>query len=130
MQKLYIPATKTTFAINFDPDLNLLEFIGKSYPSNALEFFNPLLNWVDNYLSQAGEETISISFKVSYFNTSSSKYIFEILELFNTYHNEKGNVKVLWHYFEDEDDVLDAWKELAMELDIPYEVIAVENADK
>jgi hypothetical protein len=130
MQRLNIPATKTTFGINFDPDVNLLEFIGKSYPSNAMEFFNPLLIWVDKYLSQAGEETISILFKVSYFNTSSSKYLFEILEHFNIYHKENGNVKVIWHYYEDEDDVLDAWKEMAKELDIPYEIIAVENEDQ
>jgi hypothetical protein len=83
---------------------------------------------VEKFLLQTNDGNILVSFSVSYFNTSSSKYLFEILEHLNNYHRDYGTVKILWHHLEDEDDILETWKELAMELDIPYDIIA-ENSD-
>lgn len=127
MQKFYIPPTKTSFEISFDPGENLLEIAGISYPANARDFFKPVEEWVDGYLANLNSESVNISFRVSYFNTSSSKYLYQILAKFSTYHKEKGNVKILWHHMCEKENVLEAWKELAFELDIAFEVVTIDE---
>jgi len=127
MQKFYLPPTKTSFEVSFDPGENLLEFAGISYPANAMDFFKPVEDWVEGYLASLSSESINISFKVSYFNTSSSKYLYKILEKFSTHHKEHGTVKILWYHMSEKDNVLEAWKELAFELDMPFEIVTIED---
>jgi hypothetical protein len=49
MQKLIIPPTKATFGINFDPAKNVFEINGNSFPPNAMEFYEPIVDWVRNF---------------------------------------------------------------------------------
>lgn len=122
MQKLKIEPTKDTLEINFDPSQNILEFSGVSYPSNPKTFFEPLIDWVEEYLLFAEKEIISLHFKITYFNTSTSTYLFKILELFVPVYEKSKNVKIIWQYDDDEDS-LESWKSLMFDIDLPFEIV-------
>jgi hypothetical protein len=122
MQKLKIDATKDTLKIDFDPSQNILEFSGVSYPSNPKTFFEPLIDWVEEYLLFAGKETITLHFRINYFNTSSSTYLFKILELLVPVYQKSKNVMIFW-YYDDDEDSLDSWKSLMFDIDLPFEIV-------
>lgn len=126
MQKLIIPPTKATFGINFDPAKNVFEISGNSFPPNAMEFYEPIVNWVKTYLTNDVQDPITIDFRVNYYNTSSSKYIFRILELFHEHNSEAHNVKINWYSYDDEDELYEDWCSLIQDLDLPHEFICQE----
>ncbi len=125
-KKLIISPTKGTFGINFDPAKNVFEIKGNSFPPNALEFYEPLIDWVKEFLSGDVKDPVLIKFKVNYYNTSSSKYIYKILELFNEHNEKTQNVKLKWYSSDDDDELFDDWKSLIQDLDLPYEFISLE----
>jgi hypothetical protein len=125
-KKLIISPTKGTFGINFDPARNVFEITGNSFPPNALEFYEPIIEWVEGFLAGGVSEPILIKFRVNYYNTSSSKYIYKILELFNEHNKNTGNVKLQWYSYDEDDDLYDDWESLIQDLDLPYEFISLE----
>ncbi len=123
MQNFYLAPTRTTFEIKFDQEKNILEFKGKSYPSNAFEFFKPIIIWIEEYLTMVNQTTVKVYFQVNYFNTSSSKYLFEVLELFNQYYQKDVDLNFFWVCEKGVDDIFETWKEMMHELDMPFEII-------
>jgi hypothetical protein len=125
IHKIEIPQTKTTLGIVLDPDKHFFRFEGISYPSNPSTFFQPVIDWVDEYLSLFNNELISIEIYITYFNTSSSTYLYRIMEQFDAVHKKNKNVTIRWYYDEEEDDVLESWNNLISELDLTFELIKV-----
>ncbi len=121
MENLIINPTKTTFGVCFNAEKGTLDISGTSYPDNAIEFFKPLLDWVKQYTENM-DSALLIQFKVNYYNTSSSKYLFKMLEMVENYFTKGHEVEIIWHYYEGEEDMLDTWKELIEELDLPYRI--------
>ncbi len=121
MQNLIIEPTKMTFGISFSAEKGNMVISGTSYPDNAIEFFRPILDWVKEF-TETRNEPVILQFRVNYYNTSSSKYIFKMLEMFENYHAKGNNVEIVWHYYEGEEEMLETWKELINELDLPYKI--------
>ncbi len=121
MENLIISPTKTTFGVNFNVEKGALDISGTSYPDNAIEFFKPILDWVKEF-TETKNDPLLIQFKVNYYNTSSSKYLFKMLEMIENYYKKGNEVDLIWHYYEGEEDMLDTWKELIDELDLPYKI--------
>jgi len=126
MQKLKIEPTKDTLGISFDPSKNILEFFGVSYPSDPKTFFEPIIHWVKEYLLFAGKERITLHFKMNYFNTSSSTYLFKILELLVPVSEKNKNIRIIW-YYDDDEDSLESWKSLMFDINLPFEIVRKKN---
>ena len=92
MEKMIINADAASPEINFDPDLAVLEISGESYPENALEFYKPVFKWLREFLNVTNKK-ITVNYKLIYFNTSSSKAILDMLDLFEEKHKKHNNVK-------------------------------------
>ncbi len=122
MEDLNIEPTKTTFGVRFHSTNGFMEIKGNSYPENAIEFFQPLLDWVRNF-TKANRKPVRLVFKVNYFNTSSSKYIFKLMEIFHEYQKRGNKIEVQWQFFQGQEDMLETWQELMGELDMKYQVV-------
>ena len=121
METLKINSSKTTFGINTDLENGILEITGTSYPDNAIDFYMPVLDWVKEF-TETQNRPLEVIFKVNYYNTSSSKYLFKMLEMLEGYHVKGNVVNVIWHYYDGEEDMLEAWRELIDELNLPFQV--------
>ena len=64
--------------ITLDIDNNIFEVYGKSCPENVVEFYQPLMDWLDEYKENALEKTV-FEFRLQYYNTASSKVLFIII---------------------------------------------------
>ena len=78
MESLKIEGSPKTPTVNFDPN-GVVELKGRSIPENSIEFYKPIIAWLDEYNSNAQSET-AVNIQLEYFNTSSSKCILDVFK--------------------------------------------------
>lgn len=122
MKRLYIQERDFIPGVIFDKEKGKFELTGKACPENMEEFYEPLFNWLDEYLDQPNNDTL-FSIKLLYYNTASSKALLKILQKLEKLHNKKFNVKVLWHYDEEDEEMLIAGEDYSELINIPFEFI-------
>ncbi len=120
MEVINIQGTDDTPNVILDKGNGKFELSGRSLPEDVNMFYEPILNWIDSYSEEPNEET-KFDFKLEYFNTASSKIILDILLKFEEIVEAGHNVKIIWHYHEEEEDMLEAGEEYADIVDIPFE---------
>ena len=81
MKDFVLEETIKTPKIVFKSKSGLFEISGKSIPENSAQFFDPVIKWIEEYITDPAPNTTLI-IKLEYFNTSSSKYIVEIFRKF------------------------------------------------
>ena len=124
MESIFRNKTPLTPEMSFNADTGVLELSGRSIPEVALNTYKPLIDWLDLYFTQPQKETQMV-FRLSFFNTSSSKYIMEMLKKMEEVYKQNTLVKAIW-YCEDEDiyDLATDYKDL---VDIPMEIHWTDN---
>jgi SiaC family regulatory phosphoprotein len=92
---------------HFTIDINsgIIEIKGKSIMVNVKEFYYPIINSIKE-LAEKEINTI-MNIELEYFNTSSSKQIFDIFEIL-TKLSRKVDVYINWYYEEDDDSIYDS----------------------
>lgn len=124
MEKLYIEGTKSTPKIDFDPDKNFLKISGQSYPENAFKFYEPIFQWVDDYIKEIhGELLIEIEFKMPYINSSSSKCIIMLLDKFQEAFDEGKDIIINWYYDEENESTIECAEEFKEDLSLPFNLL-------
>jgi hypothetical protein len=71
------------------------EIAGESYLEEATQFYNPIYEWLHEYIKT--NKPITFNFKLSYVNTSSSKHVLYILRLLKRYKDVGGSVEATWY---------------------------------
>ncbi|MBP7866806.1 MAG: DUF1987 domain-containing protein [Acidobacteria bacterium] len=124
MQNLKLAATKYTLAVDFDAESGALELAGSSYPENAVDFFQPLLDWVRGFIAE-GARPLTVNFRLVYMNTSSTKCVLDLLEALEQHVKAGGEVRVNWYYEEDDEDIQEMGEELSEDIGLPFTLIPV-----
>lgn len=123
MESLLIKATYNTPEVIFDVANNILEISGKSIPENILKFYNPVLEWLDKYCSNPNPVTVLVM-KFYYFNCSTKKMIFAILNKLEKINGNGRNVSVKWYYKKDQYNMLEEGEEFADLASFPFEFVS------
>ena len=95
MVNLTFKATKYTPEISLNADTGVISLVGKSYPENTFEFYDPMINWLTNYFNGNTAESTMVNVEITYFNSSSSKLFFDFFDLLEVNNNEH-NIKINW----------------------------------
>jgi hypothetical protein len=106
MNDLKITGSSDTFFtpnVDFNGVTGVCSISGESYLENTIEFYKKLLDWLEEYLS--AHQTIDFHFSLSYFNTTSSKSILQLLLLLKKHKDTGKEVKITWHYNPDDEDM-------------------------
>lgn len=106
MENIFIKKNLSTPEVVLDAQTGYLSFEGKSRPEDPDSFFVPITNWLLDYVKQPATKTI-IDFKFTYFNTSSSKKIIEILMILDIMYIEGNQVEINWYYKSSDEDMLE-----------------------
>jgi hypothetical protein len=107
MQNLEIKGSHGDYDIPtvfFNSETGVCELKGESYLEKTAEFYDRLLDWLDEYIEVVNKPVI-FNFRLSYFNTSSSKRILYILLKLKEYEDNGGKVTTNWYYDEDDTDM-------------------------
>ncbi|MGQ9863535.1 MAG: DUF1987 domain-containing protein [Bacteroidia bacterium] len=121
MEALRIESTHKTPRVVFDPENNIFEISGRSIPEDAVGFYKPLFDWLEEYAKNPLPRT-HIKFELEYFNTSSSKNILELLKVLERIHNEGHEILVTWYYDEDDEDMEETGQDYQALLNLPIEL--------
>jgi hypothetical protein len=123
MEDIQLASSQKTPGIRFSASEGKLELKGRSIPENSLDFYKPLIDWVDKYSSEAPAET-NVHVQLEYFNTSSSKCL---LDLFKRMEGLRGKVTIHWYYEQDDEDMLEAGEDYEAIINVPFKMIEVEE---
>jgi hypothetical protein len=123
METIKIQGTEDTPKIILDAENELMEISGRSLPEDVSSFYEPVLNWLNEYSENPKKKTI-FNFKLTYFNTASSKLLLDILMKLEEMHEKGLDVLIRWHYPEDDEDMAEAGEEYADIVDVPFEQVS------
>jgi len=123
MVAINITGTHQIPEIILDKTNNKFELSGPSLPEDAIEFYKPILEWIDAYIENPNERT-EVTFKIDYYNTASSKMIFEIIKKFDMLYGLKQDVLINWHYPDDDEDMQEAGEDFSSIVSVPFELIS------
>lgn len=138
VRKIFFKPSEFTPGILFDPEINIFRMWGNSRPEDLSEFYFPILEWIDSFLNDLNNnkkkyESLSelvLEIEMEYFNSASSKMIFDIIQRFKDV--EKNNIKYIinWIYFSDDEDIYESATELETELMLSFKYTVKERENK
>lgn len=128
MKQLIIPKTDFAPRINFDSTNKTFEVTGVSRPENAMQFFEPALNWLEAYIDELSkgsnvEGTYILTFRLTYFNSASARFIFRILEYFKRLQLLGCQIQIDWYYDKGDDIIIEDGEDLSKAIDIPFNFV-------
>lgn len=130
MDTLILEPTENTPKIVLDHTKDQYEISGESRPEDVRKFYDPVLDWLEKfnaYLYWVGEnnsekKNIVFHFRFEYFNSSSAKYIMDIMtQLAEIQENCKNaSINISWNYDEPDEDMLEAGEEFKNITNLPF----------
>ena len=126
METIAIEGTPKTPTINFDIDKGFLEIKGRSIPENSIEFYKPLVDWLEKYATKP-KSTTNVNIQLEYFNTSSSKCILDVFKKLESIHKSGNEIVINWYYEQDDEDMLEAGEDYQAIINVPFKMIEVEG---
>jgi hypothetical protein len=109
-------------SINFSAENGICEIAGESYMEETFKFYSPLLDWIKKYIKEVGKP-LTFNFKLTYFNTNSSRLILDMLDIVKKYQDEGGRASVNWYYDPEDPDMIDEIQDFEMETNVKINLI-------
>jgi len=103
--------------------------LGRSIPEHPGEFYRPVYDWISNYAAVNGNKT-TIELGFEYINTSSTKWIYNIIKLIAGMKNLAKSVKILWYYDQGDDDMCELGIILKSLVECPFFVVETKGMDR
>jgi len=122
--KLFREATEDTPKVEFDKINNIFEITGRSLPEDATKFFDPLHDWLAAYCNNPNPKT-EIMLQLDYYNSASAKQLVDLLIALEEIHDKSSQVKILWHYNEEDELMKIRGEEIQTVLELPFELVEV-----
>ncbi len=126
MDNFVLEGSAKTPSVDFNADKGVLELRGRSIPENSIEFYKPLNEWIENYGKSPQGETV-VDVRLEYFNTSSSKCILDLFKQLENLNGSGTNIKVNWYFEEDDEDMEEAGEDYQAIINLPFNMIEVEE---
>ncbi len=124
MESISIEGTPKTPAVGFNAETGVIEIKGRSIPENSIEFYRPLVEWLEDY-SKNPQKLTTVNIQLEYFNTSSSKCILDVFKKLESIKKARNDVIINWYYEEDDEDMLEAGEDYESIIRIPFKMIEV-----
>lgn len=123
MTSLYIEPTKFTPSIDFNVSSGILKIGGWSLPQNVENFYHPIKKWVDQFVALLKKEehrrNIEMIIALTYYNSSSSRYLVEILNNLKKIKENGHDLKITWNIDKEDKQLKDSAREIADILEYP-----------
>jgi hypothetical protein len=121
MKALIIEPDLLTPRIVLDPGENKFQISERSLPEDALSFYMPVINWLEEYKNSPNPKT-HVEFKLEYFNTASSRMLYKVFTTLKEI-SENSDVLIKWYYSKDDTDMLASGKRFGQLINTPFEFI-------
>ncbi len=132
MHKLHISQTVTTPEIKLSPWENQFFIRGTSSPEDVRALYYPVIEWMKAFVDDAlrgaykmfnKENPVHFHIDLSYFNSSSAKFIYDILVELKRLLPAGIPVKVSWFYDEEDSDMKEAGFDIALLVEMEFSYV-------
>ncbi|HDP55148.1 MAG TPA: DUF1987 domain-containing protein [Bacteroidetes bacterium] len=124
MELTTIDGTPKTPSVSMNPQTGVIEIKGRSIPENSIEFYKPVVDWLEEYAKRPASKTV-VNVQLEYFNTSSSKCILDVFKKLEVLKKDQNEVVINWYYEEDDEDMLEAGEDYESIIKVPFKMIQV-----
>jgi SiaC family regulatory phosphoprotein len=122
MKDLVIERTYSTPSVSFIAKTGLLRIEGRSIPENPAVFYDPIMNWLQDYFPKTNVST-KIDVKLDYINSGSSKSILAMFKMIKQFYDNGFQCQVNWHFEEDDESIRDLGKHFKTLLKMPFNLV-------
>lgn len=127
MNILHVNQTEDTPLVHFDPDTGKFEIKGNSVPENIHMFYDPIFEWLDQYLENPGNKAEFI-FQMKMISSASTKMFFELMNKIDTlYEDSDCEVLITWFYSMYDDEIREIGIDFKDSLLVPFEVVLIDS---
>ena len=122
MQKLFIEKTRSTPEIILSPDENIFSISGMSSPEDVRAMYYPVIEWINIFVDDiiegavkaySRDNPVRLHIDLSYFNSSSAKFLFDILTELKRLALANVPVVIVWLYENEDIEMKEAGVDLA-----------------
>ena len=133
MKVIKIKETSSSPAVVFDFDNNIFEINGCSRPEDVVAFYEQLVDWLselknninDELKERTAKNPMIFKLHYDYFNSSSAKFILDMVILIDTLFKNGLNVRIEWLYKKEDEDMLETGQEFTDLIKCPIDFIAI-----
>lgn len=118
----YIPNVK------MEVSTGVCEISGESYLEDTDEFYNTIIKWIEQYRTEI-KKAITFNFRLTYFNTSSSRGILNVLRTLKDYEDSGTSVEINWYYPDDDDSIAEEAEDYMVSTGLQINMFAFEAED-
>lgn len=127
MEGLFIESTPISPRISFDTKERKFLIAGESRPENAGRFYSPVLEWIKKYcsieLNVNKTQPLVFDFRLEYFNSTSAKFILDIIKELEEAAKKGTNITCNWHFNKQDEDMKEAGKEFKKLSEAPFNLV-------
>ncbi|HAW52018.1 MAG TPA: hypothetical protein DCX54_06775 [Flavobacteriales bacterium] len=111
MDPLFIEESFRTPKVDLNPKEGKFVFAGRSLPENPTEFYGDVVKWMEQYAKNPIPNA-EFEFRMTYFNTASSKVFFTIFQVIDKLNVSKpgSDNKIVIYANEDDEDLIELFE--------------------
>ncbi len=120
-------ATELTPEIILAPAENRFIISGKSAPEDVRGLYYPVVEWMEAFAAEVrsgnnytDSSPLCLKLDLEYFNSSSAKFLLDVLNFMRDLNNEGVPVDVEWHYDEEDVDLREAGEDLSLLCELTF----------
>jgi hypothetical protein len=123
MKEFRLQQSKNTPEITLLPT-GLIKIRGRSIHENVTEFFEPVENWVEDYVKNPADLTC-VDIMLEYFNSASARVLITLFQTITRVTIKNKKYIFNWYYEEGDDDILERGEYFASVLNVTFNFIKV-----
>ncbi len=136
MQPLIIEPTDDSPKVILDDGQNIFLMEGECRPEQASRFFIPIIQWMEEYKKVlywqkkhfGKNKRMTLQIKLSYFNSTSAKFIGDIFSLLDSICRDGYEVRVKWFYQQEDTDMKESGEEyVKLFKQLPFKMVLPED---
>lgn len=99
------------------------EINGKSFPPDVSGFYNPLIEWFEDFKTKGKNEFV-LNFRFEYVNTASLKLLMDVMYKIEEVQEAGKEININWHYPDDDPEMREIGEEFERVLKLKFEYIS------
>jgi hypothetical protein len=125
-KRFHIDRTEHSPEIDLDLDNGVMEFVGRSLPSNSEQFYSRVYRWIEEYLEQPKDET-TVNMRLDYLDTSSSKHLYNIFQKLDAVNERGQHVRINWHFETGDEEMAETGKDYESLFRLDFNFVEVQE---
>jgi hypothetical protein len=118
--------TKSSPKVLLDAERGVIEFEGRSIMEDARDFYEPLIEWLGEYVETPRNTSVRID--LEYFNTTTNKFLQAFFNILASIRTKGFSVVVYWLYDQNDEDIWESGQEFYNRAEIDFIFIERTNS--